>query len=84
MPARGNGAPGKVTVEGRGTKAAKRSRATFKPLAEKYGLFKHLQPEHVLDPRDLKPGLLYAETAFAGFDRRLEVWKGVEPMLDAD
>ena len=59
-------------------------RATFKPLAEKYGLFKHLQPEHVLDPRDLKPGLLYAETAFAGFDRRLEVWKGVVPMLDAD
>ena len=59
-------------------------RATFKPLAEKYGLFKHMQPEHVLDARDLKPGVLYAETAFAGFDRRLEIWKGVEPMLDAD
>ena len=59
-------------------------RATFKPLAEKYGLFKHLQPEHVLDPRDLKPGVLYAETAFVGFDRRLEIWKGVEPMLDAE
>lgn len=59
-------------------------RATFKPLAEKYGLFKHLQPEHVLDARDLTPGVLYAEAAFAGFDRRLEIWKGVEPMLDAD
>jgi uncharacterized membrane protein len=59
-------------------------RASFKPLAEKYGLFKHLQPEHVLDARDLKPGALYAETAFAGFDRRLEIWKGVEPMLDVE
>ena len=59
-------------------------RASFKPLAEKYGLFKHLQPEHVLDARDLKPGVLYAETAFAGFDRRVEIWKGVEPMLDAE
>jgi hypothetical protein len=59
-------------------------RATFKPLAEKYGLFKHLQPEHVLDPRDLKPGTLYAETAFAGFDRRLAIWKGAEPMLGSE
>jgi uncharacterized membrane protein len=59
-------------------------RASFKPLAEKYGLFKHLQPEHVLDPRDLKPGALYAETAFAGFERRLAIWKGVEPMLGAE
>lgn len=59
-------------------------RATFKPLAEKYGLFKYLRAEHVLDPRDLAPGALYAETAFAGFDRRLEIWKGTEPMLDAD
>jgi len=59
-------------------------RATFKPLAEKYGLFKHLRPEHVFDERDLEPGVLYSETAFVGFDRRLEVWKGVEPMLDAE
>ncbi len=59
-------------------------RARFKPLAEKYGLFKHLQPEHVIDARDLEPGALYAETAFVGFDRRLEIWKGVEPMLDAE
>jgi uncharacterized membrane protein len=59
-------------------------RATFKPLAEKYGLFKHLHPEHVLDARDLAPGALYAETAFAGFDRRLEIWKGVEPVLESD
>ena len=56
-------------------------RATFKPLAEKYGLFKDLHAEHVLDPRDLVPGALFAETAFVGFDRRLEIWKGVEPML---
>jgi uncharacterized membrane protein len=59
-------------------------RGTFKPLAEKYGIFKHLRPEHVFDERDLKPGALYSETAFVGFDRRLEVWKGVEPMLDAE
>jgi len=59
-------------------------RATFKPLAEKYGVFKHLHPEHVLDARDLAPGALYAETAFAGFDRRLEIWKGVEPVLDEE
>ena len=59
-------------------------RETFKPLAEKYGLFKHLHAEHVLDRRDLEPGALYAETAFAGFDRRLEIWKGVEPTLDAE
>jgi uncharacterized membrane protein len=59
-------------------------RATFRPLAEKYGLFKHLRPEHVLDPRDLTPGALYSETAFVGFDRRFEIWKGVEPMLDAE
>jgi uncharacterized membrane protein len=56
-------------------------RETFKPLAEKYGLFKHLHAEHVLDRRDLEPGVLYAETAFVGFDRRLEIWKGVEPTL---
>jgi uncharacterized membrane protein len=59
-------------------------RASFKPLAEKYGVFRHLQPAHVIDARDLKPGVLYAETAFVGFDRRLEIWKGVEPMLDAE
>ena len=59
-------------------------RATFKPLAEKYGLFKHLQPEHVLDVRDLEPGVLYEETAFAGFDRRMAIWKGIEPVLDAE
>ncbi len=59
-------------------------RASFKPLAEKYGLFKHLRPEHVLDARDLTPGALYAATAFAGFDRRIEIWKGVEPTLDAE
>jgi hypothetical protein len=59
-------------------------RATFKPLAEKYGLLKHLRPEHVFDERDLKPGVLYSESAFVGFDRRLEIWKGVEPMLDAE
>jgi uncharacterized membrane protein len=59
-------------------------RATFKPLAEKYGLFKHLRPEHLFDPRDLQPGALYSETAFVGFDRRLEVWKGVEPTLEAE
>jgi uncharacterized membrane protein len=59
-------------------------RATFKPLAEKYGLFKHLRPEHVFDERDLTPGTLYSETAFVGFDRRIEIWKGVEPMLDAE
>jgi uncharacterized membrane protein len=59
-------------------------RATFKPLAEKYGLFKHLHAEHVLDPRDLVPGALFAETAFVGFDRRLEIWKGVEPVLAAE
>jgi uncharacterized membrane protein len=59
-------------------------RATFKPLAEKYGLFKHLRPEHMLDPRDLTPGTLYSEAAFVGFDRRFEIWKGVEPMLDAE
>jgi uncharacterized membrane protein len=59
-------------------------RASFKPLAEKYGLFKHLRPEHVLDARDLAPGALYAATAFAGFDRRMEIWKGVEPVLGAE
>jgi uncharacterized membrane protein len=59
-------------------------RASFKPLAEKYGLFKHLRPEHVLDARDLTPGALYSATAFAGFDRRIEIWKGVEPVLDAE
>jgi len=59
-------------------------RATFKPLAEKYGLFKHLRPEHVLDARDLTPGALYSATAFAGFDRRIEIWKGIEPTLDAE
>ena len=59
-------------------------RATFRPLAEKYGLFKHLHAEHVLDARDLAPGALYAATAFVGFDRRLEIWKGVEPMLEAE
>ena len=59
-------------------------RATFKPLAEKYGLFKHLQAEYVLDARDLKPGVLYAETAFAGFDRRIEIWKGAEPILGGE
>jgi len=59
-------------------------RASFKPLAEKYGLFKHLRPEHVLDARDLTPGALYAATAFLGFDRRIEIWKGVEPVLDAE
>lgn len=59
-------------------------RATFKPLAEKYGLFKHLHAEHVLDPRDLVPGALFAETAFVGFDRRLEIWKGTEPQLDSE
>jgi putative phage abortive infection protein len=42
-------------------------RATFKPLAEKYGLFKHLRAEHVLDARDLVPGALFAEAAFVGF-----------------
>jgi hypothetical protein len=59
-------------------------RATFKPLAEKYGLFKHLHAEHVLEPRDLVPGALYAKTAFVGFDRRLEIWEGVEPVLDSE
>lgn len=59
-------------------------RATFKPLAEKYGLFKHLHAQHVLDSRDLVPGALYAETAFVGFDRRLTIWKGVEPALGAE
>jgi len=59
-------------------------RETFKPLAEKYGLFKHLHAEHVLDPRDLAPGALFAETAFVGFDRRLEIWKGVEPTLEGE
>jgi hypothetical protein len=59
-------------------------RASFKPLAEKYGLFKHLRPEHVLDARDLTPGALYSATAFAGFDRRVEIWKGVEPVLDGE
>jgi len=59
-------------------------RASFKPLAEKYGLFKHLRPEHVLDARDLTPGALYSATAFAGFDRRIEIWKGIEPTLDAE
>jgi uncharacterized membrane protein len=59
-------------------------RATFKPLAEKYGLFKHLRPEHVFDERDLEPGALYSETSFVGFDRRVEIWKGVEPMLGAE
>ena len=59
-------------------------RATFKPLAEKYGLFKHLRPEHLFNERDLTPGALYSETAFVGFDRRLEIWKGVEPTLDAE
>ena len=59
-------------------------RTTFKPLAEKYGLFKHLQAEYVLDARDLKPGALYAETAFAGFDRRIEIWKGAEPILGGE
>ena len=59
-------------------------RATFKPLAEKYGLFKHLRPEHVFDARDLEPGALYSETAFVGFDRRIEIWKGDEPMLGAE
>jgi uncharacterized membrane protein len=59
-------------------------RTAFKPLAEKYGLFKHLQPEHVLEPRDLEPGTLYAESAFVGFERRLAIWKGVEPMLGAE
>jgi len=59
-------------------------RATFKPLAEKYGLLKHLHPEHVLDARDLAPGALYAETAFVGLGRRLEIWKGVEPVLDGE
>jgi uncharacterized membrane protein len=58
--------------------------ATFKPLVEKYGLFKHLREQHVLNPRDLVPGALFAETAFVGFDRRLEIWKGVEPQLDAE
>jgi hypothetical protein len=59
-------------------------RAAFKPLAEKYSLFKHLHAEHVLDSRDVVPGALYAETAFVGFDRRLEIWKGVEPTLGVE
>jgi uncharacterized membrane protein len=59
-------------------------RATFKPLAEKYGLFKYLHREHVLDARDLAPGALYAEAAFAGFDRRFEIWQGIEPVLDSE
>ena len=38
----------------------------------------------VLDERDLTPGALYSATAFAGFDRRMEAWKGVEPVLGAE
>ena len=34
--------------------------------------------------RDLRPARVYSATAFAGFDRRVEIWKGVEPVLDGE
>ncbi len=47
-------------------------KAGFKPLVEKYGILKHLDPRDLLDPTHIENRDFYQPTAFMGREERLE------------
>jgi hypothetical protein len=59
-------------------------RSGFRSLIEKYGLLKHLKKQTVVKESDLANSDMYAELAFVRFQRRLEIWHGIEPNIQYD